>query len=281
MTCFTVYLFRAIHAERGHFVDSHNFRNTNSLCQESNTTKTPTNMKILSLAASLAVFVLPVATRGIESIGETGLAALAKVTEFDAQGETVEEDQVFRQLQTFTPACNASYNQLWTNAALNTAYNTYSNAAKSALSSAASSNGAQCIQKGNDFTCNLTVPVSDITNFKSACTSAGGSVLQAPSNIDCAMSNNGKPSNSYFDLPSNLDCYPKNPSFAPCVQYLLNSFKVQGSFLQLSLEATYTNAGFTNVNCQVGNVKPPSSGAAVHAFWAVASLGMMGAYLLL
>jgi hypothetical protein len=184
-------------------------------------------MKILSLAASLAVFVLPVATRGIESIGGTGLAALAKVTEFDTQGETVEEDHVFRQLQTFTPACNASYNQLWKNAALNTAYNSYSNAFQSTRSGAAASRCAwSFVGRFEDYTCNSTllVPASNVTSFKSACTSAGGNVLEVPLNIDCAFTYKGKAGNFYFVIPSGLDCFPKDPSFAPCEHDLLNSF---------------------------------------------------------
>lgn len=249
-------------------------------------------MKIFSVAASFCAIALPFASAGEAMtkksfsalVEKAGVAAMKKVTDRRKLDQmSLDRGHVFRQLEDFPPECNSTYNALWEDESLNAAYDAY-DADLSATLADASSNTDQCTDNGSgDISCDLSATVPSETTFRDACTAAGGDVAEVPLDISCSLNMEGEAGSIFLDLPPGLDCFPSGDDFAPCETYLYDAFDSLLAFLEGALEEAYTQSGFTDVSCNVGDAGPNGGGgssASMQGYGLVASAAMFGAALL-
>lgn len=189
---------------------------------------------------------------------EAGVLALKKVANRrKLEQMSLDRAHVFRQLEDFPPECNSTYNALWEDADLNAAYDAYSTDLDSAVADVGDTD--QCTDNGDgEINCDFAESPPSEPDFRSACTAAGGDVAEVPLDIYCTMELEGEPGSIFIDLPMALDCFPSGSDFDSCETYILDEFDLLISFLEGILEGSFTDEGFTNVQCEVGTPDKPN-----------------------
>jgi hypothetical protein len=232
------------------------------------------NMKIFAFSASLSVIALPLAVAGHQDFSSPALETLglgtliAALSDVKRRGVTVDPSRNLRQLQ-FTEACNNTYKELWSDPDLNDAYDMYAPNVDAALSDAIA-NLDTCTESGNNIICDMGAALDGEAELKSACTSAGGAFDASRLDIGCSMTLDGTDYSIYIDLPDGLDCFPTGSEFEDCNDSLDDTFDSLLEFLEVQLETSFSDEGFTNVICDVGDVNKPAASSAPR------SLGTMG-----
>lgn len=221
-------------------------------------------MKVFAfVAASFSAFSWPLAVAGRQqdsaSLSAPALEALGRGTLANALSDAksggttavLGYSRGLRQLE-FTEACNNTYNELWSDADLNDAYMFYSTNLDAAIEAATSPDTDACVTEGNDVKCVVSSGVEGEDEFISTCDNAGGAVDSVPMEITCALTLDGEIGSIYLDLPDALDCYPTDSEFQDCKDALIDTYYDVLQFMEEILEGAYLDAGYTNVNCDVG-----------------------------
>lgn len=152
-------------------------------------------MKIVAIVAPFSSIALPFVAAGQQETGAhsfspTALEALGRDTltaihpfQRQAWWSNAGSPRNLRHVE-FTEACNNTYNELWTDQAMNDAFDTYSANYEASLLVATSSTYT-CTNDGNNFVCDLDSRIEGEEAFQSSCSSAGGAINSVSLDIYC------------------------------------------------------------------------------------------------